>query len=1084
LVGLYFGPAVAAGSPVHLLRPGFEVEELPVRLSNQNNLRFGPDGTLTSLGYDGRIWRLRDADGDGLEETAEPYWDRPTLSVPLGMAWSTHGLFVSSKGKVSLLRDTNADGRADQEEVIASGWPATDVGSGGVDATAVTLDREGNVYFGLLVADYSNAYRLRKRSNLKAEEVEWLRKAGRWREPVGPDSGNDEFSLYDPASPRGSIQRWDSRTRKLETFATGLRVPVALAFNNAGDLFNTDQEGETWMPNGNPLDELNHIVRGRHYGFPPRHATWLPGLVEEPPVVGFGPQHQSACGLVFNEAHEPFPVAGWKGDAALPALPRQGHFGPAGWSGDAFVAGESRGRIWRVQLAKSEHGYVGISETIARLDLLTLDLAISPKGDLYVCCHSGPPDWGTGPQGAGRIFRIRYTGTSQPQPIAVWPASPTEVRATFDRALDPSITNRAAKAVIEFGEYVSAGDRLEVLRPPYSVVEQQAASPRGRLAVRSASLADGMQTLVLATDPHALAVKHVLSLPWAEPGTGAGDGPASLELEYDLSGGEVELVDRDGAKERIWMPHPDLKVARQLTAGSEPHDRFFERLGRNGPWGSWSSLYTPGEGEHRLVFRPHGPMGFKWTVEHALEPAKGGGGRMPMTGSGGGWFHRSIDSWIRVQRHPGGHVSNLPLGWSLVPWAPVGNASGRTDSRPDPKPQGDWENGKELFFGRELQCARCHRVRGEGGLAGPDLSNLQHRDVRSIERDIREPGATLHPDYVTYVADLRSGEQVQGFLRSQDVDSIVLFDVEGKETRIGRDNVAGLHPAGQSLMPAGLLDSLKPDGVRDLLTFLSWAPPVRRKAEVQELIGAMGPPGTPKEGVGLRIVLVASKQDHGPGQHDYPRWQEKWLRLLRQAGKGSTVSKAWEWPDAEQFATADVLVLYTWNHDWSAERLAQLDAFQRRGGGMVVLHSACISDRDPAVLAERIGFAAQPGTVQYRHMPFELHVPRTGHVVTWGMPEQIQFLDEPYWPLIGDPGRVQVLASGVVDGAEKPLVWTFERGAPDGRKSRVVGSILGHYFWTLDDPLYRLMVLRAIAWAGRGEPELLKDAALIEANME
>src|SRR5437867_4045242 len=112
---------------VHMLVPGFTVQELPVRLSNLNNLRFAPDGRLFALAYDGRIHVLRDTDGDGLEDSEQFFWDKTTLTVPVGMVLAPEGVYVSSHGKVSLLRDTDGDGKADTETVVTSDWPPTDV---------------------------------------------------------------------------------------------------------------------------------------------------------------------------------------------------------------------------------------------------------------------------------------------------------------------------------------------------------------------------------------------------------------------------------------------------------------------------------------------------------------------------------------------------------------------------------------------------------------------------------------------------------------------------------------------------------------------------------------------------------------------------------------------------------------------------------------------------------------------------------------------------------------------------------------------------------------------------------------------
>src|SRR3546814_5479076 len=92
-----------------------------------------------------------------------------------------------------------------------------------------------------------------------------------------------------------------SNTR--EIYCTGTRFPVAMAFNAEGDLFASEQEGATWLANGNPYDELLHIQPGRHYGFPPRHPEYLPDVIDEPSVFDYKPQHQSTCGLNRSEEH-------------------------------------------------------------------------------------------------------------------------------------------------------------------------------------------------------------------------------------------------------------------------------------------------------------------------------------------------------------------------------------------------------------------------------------------------------------------------------------------------------------------------------------------------------------------------------------------------------------------------------------------------------------------------------------------------------------------------------------------------------------------------------------------------------------
>jgi putative heme-binding domain-containing protein len=1088
---------------VHVLVPGFSVQELPVRLSNINNLRFAPDGRLTALGYDGRVHLLRDSDGDGLEDRDELFWDKSTLSVPVGMCWAPEGLYVSAHGKVSLLRDPDADGKADTEEIIATNWPPTDVGSGGVDATAVTRDREGNLYFGLLVADYSNAYRLRKRKDLTPEEQARLL-------AHGDKGGNAEetLSLYDVTSRRGTIQKWNVKTKKLDTIATGIRVPYTLAFNRLGDLFVTDQEGETWMPNGNPLDELNHIIPGRNYGFPPRHEKWLPNLISEPPVVAFGPQHESTCGLVFNEPHGP---VGTRSTASQKSLVKknvrdgvesvptgmtysgQGLFGPKWWEGDAFVAGESRGKIWRVRLVKTPNGYVGKEYLIARLSMLTTDVAISPHGDLYVSCHSGLPDWGTGPNGEGKIFKISYTDTNAPQPVALWAANPMEVRVAFDRPIDFSVTNYLDQIKIEFGEFVRVAGRFEVLKPPYQVVNFQEATPRGTLRVLSARLSSDQRTLMLNTDPHPQSVTYALTLPGIRT-KGSNVPAAAVDLDYDLNGVEASWRGANSSAaagwDRGWLPHIDSEVNRLFSEGSSEHGRWLHQARQLGTLRLSTQINLPA-GQMHLRLEANAPFQLRTGANSVNASASASGNyaaqsTVPSDGQPvplevtletrvtNTALHASYSSDIDPTWRP------MPFEFFKLPWAPPHQPLRLPEGKAPELAGGDYERGRESFFGEKLKCATCHRLRGEGATIGPDLSNVVHRDAASVLRDIKEPSAAIHPDYVAFNIALRDGEQLNGFVRGQDEHDLRIIGADGKEVMIARDQVKQMQPGSVSLMPSGLIDGLADGQIRDLLTFLLSVPPTRTRAEIEQILGAAASstgsltfkadeksrndPGAAVEHVPprLRIVLVASKQDHGPGQHDYPAWQTNWYRLLNQA-ENVTVTEAWLWPSREQFHDASVIVFYYWNHDWNAEQLQQIDEFLGRGGGLVLFHSATIADQEPEQLAQRIGLAAQPQRTKYLHCPFDLDfVAPTNHPITRGLPLKIHLVDEPYWPLIGDTNKVQVLATTEQEGKAWPMLWTFEKNG-----GRVFASIAGHYTWTLDDPLFRLLALRGMAWAAK-----------------
>jgi Trehalose utilisation len=243
-------------------------------------------------------------------------------------------------------------------------------------------------------------------------------------------------------------------------------------------------------------------------------------------------------------------------------------------------------------------------------------------------------------------------------------------------------------------------------------------------------------------------------------------------------------------------------------------------------------------------------------------------------------------------------------------------------------------------------------------------------------------------------------------------------------------------------------------------------PKPRPKAEVEAVLA--GAPSPPEKTRAIRLVLVAGKKDHGQGEHDYPAWQKAWAPLFKLADKVEVVT-AWEWPEREEFQKADVMVFYQ-HGDWTAARAADVDAFLERGGGLVYVHWAVDGREDAPGFAKRIGLASRGGKIKYRHGPLDLAFAKESkHPVARNF-DRLNLVDESYWMLTGDLPADRVLATQVEDREPRPLFWTTEPA-----KGRVFVSIPGHYSWTFDDPLYRVLLLRGIAWAAKEPVDRFND---------
>ncbi|MDW3649797.1 MAG: HEAT repeat domain-containing protein [Bacteroidia bacterium] len=136
--------------------------------------------------------------------------------------------------------------------------------------------------------------------------------------------------------------------------------------------------------------------------------------------------------------------------------------------------------------------------------------------------------------------------------------------------------------------------------------------------------------------------------------------------------------------------------------------------------------------------------------------------------------------------------------------------------------EGNASKGAQIYKRPSLLCSTCHKLNGQGGKLGPDLSTLgTFSPTSGILESLLNPSDNIKQGYETVVLTRKDGTTVSGTLQRRSDTGAVIMDANNKIINVPNEEIAKLFISPISMMPAGLTNSLSEEELRDLLKYLS-----------------------------------------------------------------------------------------------------------------------------------------------------------------------------------------------------------------------------------------------------------------------
>lgn len=130
----------------------------------------------------------------------------------------------------------------------------------------------------------------------------------------------------------------------------------------------------------------------------------------------------------------------------------------------------------------------------------------------------------------------------------------------------------------------------------------------------------------------------------------------------------------------------------------------------------------------------------------------------------------------------------------------------------------DIRRGEILF---NSTCSTCHRVNGQGGSMGPDLSRIAVIRSQDLLRSaLRNPDALIASRYKPVTLVLKNGMRVRGTLKSEDAFSIQIMNTEQQLRGYRMSQLQEVIRETESVMPVFDTNALSEEDLNNILGYL------------------------------------------------------------------------------------------------------------------------------------------------------------------------------------------------------------------------------------------------------------------------